>query len=309
MKPEHEIFIRQMAAHGDKYRAYKEAYPDADGESLRKAAERLARRADIAQMLSVIEDTAREKIIKEAAEMAEERTRAEMASIEERRALLARMMRGQHKVKRCVKLGNAVQEIEEDINPFAIIRAIELDTKLEALYNAKLAKAKADEEPALPEFVVDILSQLRDPDHSKRAQNLPPNHPLKNGTHSTLPKDFGDFAEDVYTSEAIIAHTEGYKTGYADALGIPKGVNIGQWQGGKYAYRLPPWYDKSKDPIEEHPVHRSTQIHGKGPLIMPYEEQEVEEERRQWQLAQLQKTPVRRPSPPAGWEQNGNNLR
>jgi hypothetical protein len=52
LKPSHEIFIKELIAHGDKVRAYRAAYPGTTDESARVGATKLLKNEEIQQKLS-----------------------------------------------------------------------------------------------------------------------------------------------------------------------------------------------------------------------------------------------------------------
>ncbi len=130
MKQEHQVFITEYLATGDKYHAYKKAYPNAGGEALRSAACRLMREPEIRDRIQAANDKAMSKATEQIEKDNVKKIKAELEYIRKKRKILAEMIDGSYKVKRHIKLKDKVQEVEDDLNPYALLRAMELDTKL-----------------------------------------------------------------------------------------------------------------------------------------------------------------------------------
>ncbi len=131
MKPAHQTFLIEMLSHGDKLRAYQAAYPTASGEAMRTAANRLLRHPAIAGKLAEVHHRA-EARLQQHIQQAAEKEAAQMVSLHEKRLILARMIRGQWKQVKHIKLKDTLHAVENDITPSALLRAIELDCKLAA---------------------------------------------------------------------------------------------------------------------------------------------------------------------------------
>ena len=131
MKPAHQTFLIEMLSHGDKLRAYQAAYPTASGEAMRTAANRLLRYPAIAEKLAEVQQRA-EAQLQQHIRQAAEKEAAQMVSLHEKRLILARMIRGQWKQVKHIKLKDTLHAVENDITPSALLRAIELDCKLAA---------------------------------------------------------------------------------------------------------------------------------------------------------------------------------
>lgn len=131
MKPAHQTFLLEMLSHGDKLRAYQTAYPTASGEAMRTAANRLLRHPAIAEKLAEVQHRA-EAQLQQHIQQAAEKEAAQMVSLHEKRLILARMIRGQWKQVKHIKLKDTLHAVENDITPSALLRAIELDCKLAA---------------------------------------------------------------------------------------------------------------------------------------------------------------------------------
>lgn len=124
----HETFIREMIAHGDRRLAYQTAYPDSSPNAAYANAGRLLARPEIYER------------IQQAVALVEEQLQQELAAqlkdhfmeLSEKRAYLARLIRGEEfTVKHTTYYGKVLTYIKEP-TPTELLRAIELDTKLEA---------------------------------------------------------------------------------------------------------------------------------------------------------------------------------
>lgn len=131
MKNTYQTFINELLAHGDKFRAYKAAYPTASGEALKVAANRLIRRPEVQAQLQAASAAARAKALVSFEESVSDDLAEQFTTIKEKRRILHLMITGQWKTKRHIKLKDRIEEVEEDISPHAMLRAIELDAKLE----------------------------------------------------------------------------------------------------------------------------------------------------------------------------------
>lgn len=148
MKPAHQTFLLEMLSHGDKLRAYQTAYPTASGEAMRTAANRLLRYPAIAEKLAEVQHRA-EAQLQQHIQQAAEKEAAQMVSLHEKRLILARMIRGQWKQVKHIKLKDTLQAVENDITPSALLRAIELDCKLAAGKYKEPAAPAARPKPAV----------------------------------------------------------------------------------------------------------------------------------------------------------------
>ena len=127
MIPKHHEFLTHYLACGNQFEAYKKAYPDAAGRSLKTAANRLLRSPGIQAKLQ----EAQQQVMAGVVTTLQQTTTVQLATIQQKRALLARIISGDYKVRRYIRLGTELQMVEEDVSPFALLRAIDLDTRLE----------------------------------------------------------------------------------------------------------------------------------------------------------------------------------
>ena len=130
MKPQHHTFIRECILHGDKHRAYKTAYPNASGEALKIAARRLYRRPEIKQVIEEAMAKARQQAVANLEVETADFLEQELATLKLKRQVLLKMMAGAYKIKRHIRVKDRIEEVADDLSAFAVLRAIELDTKL-----------------------------------------------------------------------------------------------------------------------------------------------------------------------------------
>lgn len=152
MKPQHEIFVREMIRHGNKTQAYLAAYPDATGEALRTAATRLLNKPHIQQAINCVLQPIREKAAAELENAASQRIKEEICSLQQRREVLAKIILGKMQVKKHIRLKDSIHEVYDDATPAAIIRAIDLDSKLAA--NKYKEKIQTAEQPVIQTPVI-----------------------------------------------------------------------------------------------------------------------------------------------------------
>ncbi len=127
MKQEHETFIKGMIMHGDKRRAYQEAYPGVSPQSARTAANRLLRSPEVFNRIKDITQRARQRAMEELDVEALGLARQAILSLRDKRAVLSDMVKGIYQRKRYIKLKDRVELVYEDITAHAVLRAIELD--------------------------------------------------------------------------------------------------------------------------------------------------------------------------------------
>lgn len=140
MKPKHMQFAMNYLRTKDAELAYKLTYPRAGVQSLASAASRLLARDDISTWLEATEDAIRSRAIAEVEQEEAGKLRHELLSINQKRDILAKMATGQYKRKRFIKTKYGATQVEDDLHPFAILKAIDLDTRLEMFYNFLLSK-------------------------------------------------------------------------------------------------------------------------------------------------------------------------
>src|SRR5690348_1724367 len=115
-KPQHEVFIRGMLAHGDKIKAYTEAYPRVSPATVRQSACRLLSYPHIKQRINTALAEAKENAARELEEMTGARITEQLLTAYEQRKFLADIIFGRMKLRRSVKLNNRVVDIDQDLD-------------------------------------------------------------------------------------------------------------------------------------------------------------------------------------------------
>ncbi|MBN8671510.1 MAG: hypothetical protein J0L80_12540 [Chitinophagales bacterium] len=149
LKPAHKTFITHYLRTQNKRLAYKEAYPNiADGDSLRSAANRLYRQLQpfIESLTAHAITLALDELMTEAKEV----VKTSICTLQQRREVLGKMITGQMQVKRHIRLRDTIVEVYDDVSPAALIRAIDLDSRLAAnKYKEKIEQPKQEKAPLL----------------------------------------------------------------------------------------------------------------------------------------------------------------
>lgn len=143
MKPEHQLFAHHYILSGDKEKAYKTAYPAANGEPLKNAARRLINHPEVRDYINKRMEELQQNAANSYHEEQKRREEAEYATLLLKRKVLRNMIDGKHKQLRYFKFKDHVETIEENLSPFVILRAIELDTKLAAEWYSRGGKIAA----------------------------------------------------------------------------------------------------------------------------------------------------------------------
>jgi hypothetical protein len=127
------MFIIEVIRHGDKEKAYGKAYPKAAPQSRKPSACRLYNRPEIKQLIDEGRAKATEKAYENATQEATQTMTDELLTLHEKRRELARIVRRQQHMNRYYKFKDHI-EVKEVLvdSPSVILRAIELDTRLEA---------------------------------------------------------------------------------------------------------------------------------------------------------------------------------
>lgn len=146
LKPAHQTFITHYLRTHNKRLAYKETYPNvADGDSLRSAANRLYRQLHpfIQSLTAHATTLALDELMTEAKEV----IKTNICTLQQRREVLGKMITGQMQVKRHIRLSDTIVEVYDDVSPAALIRAIDLDSRLAAnKYKEKIEQPKQEQQ-------------------------------------------------------------------------------------------------------------------------------------------------------------------
>lgn len=172
MKHQHQTFILGMIKHGDKIHAYRAAYPKcADDETARKSAERLLRHhPEVAAEIEESTAYIRQRAYTEAYQQHMAQQKTPLLSMMKRREILAQIATCEMKVTRFVKNGDRYRMLFEDPRPRDIMKAIELDAKLEDACN----RLRNCNDPVLSQFNIYIDGRPCDQPHLPPDPNLPP---------------------------------------------------------------------------------------------------------------------------------------
>lgn len=115
--------------------AYKMTYPRAAIKSLNAAASRLLARPDIAEFIEDTEERIRNRALREMEQEQVDDLKCQLLTIKQKRDVLAKIITGQTKRRKYIKDKYGPTMVEEDQPVYAIIRAINMDTRLEMFYN------------------------------------------------------------------------------------------------------------------------------------------------------------------------------
>lgn len=151
MKMQHRLFAHHYILTGDKEKAYKATYPDAEGEALKTAARRLINHPEVRELIHSRLAELEEHAAKEHHAEQQRRAEEEYATMMLKRKVLRNIISGQKKQLRHFKFKDHLETIEEELSVFATIRAIELDTKLATEWYTRDGKGTATtQQPARP---------------------------------------------------------------------------------------------------------------------------------------------------------------
>lgn len=193
MKQAHQTFIIEMIKHGDKTLAYQKAYPKCiDSESARKSAERLLRHhPEVAAEIEEATTHIRHRAYAEAYRLHTEQQKVPLLSILKKREILTQLATCEMKVGRYVKDGDTYKLIFEDPRPRDIIKAIEVDTRLEEMCN----RARNITDPQLSQFNIYIDGRPCDDPTAPVNPDLPPGLIMLPRTRKKLIEEQGNISE------------------------------------------------------------------------------------------------------------------
>jgi phage terminase small subunit len=125
--PAHAIFVAEMIATGNRRIAYQKAYPDTSNFSARSAACRLLTRPEVANAI-------REGLLElkqQAIQTVKEKYEGKLSDIEEKRTVLAQIIRGELTTERETTKKGETQTVKVKADPKDRMRAILIDNKME----------------------------------------------------------------------------------------------------------------------------------------------------------------------------------
>jgi hypothetical protein len=168
----HEKFVRFYIKCHDQLKAYKKVYSTANKTSVRTGAARLMAREDIKAAIEKINGPAREKETAQLQETVKEQLKLDIIDNLRRRHECAQIILGKKKIARHFKFKDHIETVEDEPSPAALLRAIELDAKLEYGWHirergAVAEKRKKDEEPKYPQGCEVEIHEFEETDPEK----------------------------------------------------------------------------------------------------------------------------------------------
>lgn len=127
LKPAHEIFVRELLSHGNRRIAYQEAYPGVGNASAYTSSGRLLKNQAI--VARIMHELLNIKNI--TTQVIREHYNGKVADLEEKRAVLAQIIRGELVTEKEITKKGETQTQKYKTDPKERIRAIIVDTKLE----------------------------------------------------------------------------------------------------------------------------------------------------------------------------------
>ncbi|MCB0695903.1 MAG: hypothetical protein KDC07_00980 [Chitinophagaceae bacterium] len=115
--------------------AYKMTYPKASTNSLYAAASRLMARPDVSAWIEETERSMHQRVLRQIEEEQGEVLKKDLLTINQKRAVLSKIITGETKRRRNIKTKYGYTVVEDDLPVYAVLRAIDMDTRLENFYN------------------------------------------------------------------------------------------------------------------------------------------------------------------------------
>lgn len=156
------FFVTGVIKHGNKEKAYSKAYPKAKPQSCKSAACRLYNHPEIKKLIEEGRSKALKKAFEKAMQEGADTMSDELLTVYEKRRELARIVRKQEHMTRHYKFKDRIEEKEVPVDsPFAILRAIELDTRPETARKCRLNVALSSPMNALNNRKICYLNALK----------------------------------------------------------------------------------------------------------------------------------------------------
>lgn len=115
--------------------AYKMVYPKANNHSVYAAASRLMARPDVSAWIKETEERVHDRALREIEEDMGGVLKNQLLTINQKRAVLTKIITGETKRVRHIKTKYSYEKVEDDLPVYAVLRAIDMDTRLENFYN------------------------------------------------------------------------------------------------------------------------------------------------------------------------------
>lgn len=135
IRPKHLEFCMNYLQTNDPGVAYKMTYPKTGIKSLYAAASRLMARPDVSAWIAETRHHMQERLLREIEDTQVQAKKQQVLSITEKRAVLTALILGEAKRTRHIPTKYGITKVEEDQPIYAILRAIDLDTRLENYQN------------------------------------------------------------------------------------------------------------------------------------------------------------------------------
>lgn len=135
IRPKHLEFCMNYLQTNDPGVAYKMTYPKAGIKSLYAAASRLMARPDVSAWIAETRYQMQERLLREMEDAHVQAKKQQVLTVTEKRAVLTALILGETKRIRHIPTKYGTTRVGEDQPVYAILRAIDLDTRLENYQN------------------------------------------------------------------------------------------------------------------------------------------------------------------------------
>ncbi len=205
IKPKHLQFCMAYLQTSDPGVAYKMTYPKAGMKSLYAAASRLMARPEVSAWIEDTREMMQQRILREIQADQVQAKKEQLLSINEKRNVLTRIITGEAKRSRHIKTKYGVTKVEDDQPVYAILRAIDMDTRLENFQNYLIHRDSWGKTPVLHINPPTLQQQVNILIAQATKEEIPEGHktiPLltKEGSMDVLPP-----AEEVHAGEVAPA--------------------------------------------------------------------------------------------------------
>lgn len=184
LKPKHLEFVLNYLGTKDPAVAYGQTYPNASFKSYSAGASRILARPEVRDYVEFTERRMEDRLLTQI-EAEQEAKKQQLLSINDKRAVLTKIITGETKRVRFIKNKYGPQKVEEDLPVYAVLRAVDMDTRLETFYNILLhrqdwstpqSRTTYINTPTLQQQVNILISQ------ATQEQNVNVNSPLEGGS-------------------------------------------------------------------------------------------------------------------------------
>ncbi|MBZ0097946.1 MAG: hypothetical protein K8F30_02625 [Taibaiella sp.] len=135
MTKKHLQFCIYYMQVGDPLVAYKMTYPRAAVKSLPASVSRLMARPEVAEWVNGTEERVHNRMMRKFHNEHYDKFKDQLLTINQKRTVLTKIITGETKRVRYVQAKYGLQKIEEPLPVYAVLRAVDLDTRLENFYN------------------------------------------------------------------------------------------------------------------------------------------------------------------------------